>query len=265
MADPDPTKIRKKSHLRIDLQGKVFGELTVLGVSIPEKTPLEWLCRCSCGKEKVVGGQKLRIGHTKSCGCKTSQWRSEHNIEHGSCRSKRTKEYTAWISIKARCLNPKINEFKRYGAREITICDEWRYSFPQFLADMGNKPSPSHSVDRIDNSLGYSASNCRWATNMEQARNTRKTVFIDYDGKRKPLREWAEQIGIKSATLWTRLFHYGWTVEEAMTSAVRKSSRWLQSPSSSVSESPKIPACNSPRSLTPSASATDPTPHSPAP
>lgn len=84
-----------------------------------------------------------------------------------------TPEYNTWVNMKARCYNPKASRYENYGGRRITVCDEWMHSFKQFLADMGKKPSPTHSIDRIDNDKGYSPDNCRWADKKTQVINTR--------------------------------------------------------------------------------------------
>lgn len=120
--------------------------------------------------------------------------------------------------MKKRCLNRNDPSYSYYGGRGITICDRWIDSFDNFIFDLGPKPSKDHSIDRINNTLGYYPENCYWATKKEQARNTRNNIFIEYNGKTHQLCEWAEILNIPKATLWARLNIYHMTVEQAFTS-----------------------------------------------
>lgn len=124
-------------------------------------------------------------------------------------KKKQTKEYFAWTSMKYRCLNPKHKAFKDYGGRGIKICKRWANSFPNFLIDMGVAPSPKHTLDRIDNSKGYTPKNCRWGTWKDQSLNKRSTVMVEHDGQIKPLSQWAYDLGIKYSTLRYR-YSQGW-------------------------------------------------------
>lgn len=126
----------------------------------------------------------------------------------------RSAEYQTWSHIKRRCLNPRVPQYKDYGGRGITICDEWRESFPAFYKDMGDKPGPEFSIDRIDNEKGYSKQNCRWATRQMQARNTRRTRMISHNGKKQCLEDWASELGFSRMSLVQRLRRY--SVEVAL-------------------------------------------------
>jgi hypothetical protein len=86
-------------------------------------------------------------------------------------------EYESWHRMKQRCRNPNSEGYKNYGGRGITVCRRWLSSFANFLADMGPKPSPRHTIDRINNDGDYEPGNCRWATPIEQARNRRPAQF----------------------------------------------------------------------------------------
>lgn len=114
-------------------------------------------------------------------------------------------EYAAWAGIKQRCLNKKNRFYKNYGGRGITVCARWLNSFDNFCADMGPRPSPKHSIERVNNDLGYSPENCKWATKFEQTRNTRRNVILEYNGESKCLTDWALSVGIKDATLDCRI------------------------------------------------------------
>jgi hypothetical protein len=118
-----------------------------------------------------------------------------------------------------RCRNPKCSQFKNYGARGITVCERWR-EFINFYTDMGPKPTPSHSLDRIDPNGMYEPTNCRWATPTEQSENKRDTVRVAFDGETLTLCEWARRLGIKRSTLDYRLHVAGWSIEDALTTPV---------------------------------------------
>jgi hypothetical protein len=113
------------------------------------------------------------------------------------------------MSMKARCLNPVRESYANYGARGITVCEAWATSFEAFLADMGPRPGPGMSIDRIDNDRGYEPGNCRWATATEQAENRRSTKFIEFDGRRLSQAAWARELGITSQSLSARLKKWG--------------------------------------------------------
>jgi hypothetical protein len=118
--------------------------------------------------------------------------------------TKDRRTYSTWQGMKQRCYNPKCAQYKNYGGRGITVCDEWLNSFAAFVRDMGEKPE-GFSIDRIDNDKGYSKENCRWATLEEQARNQRRSVYLEYDGKRMTMREWAVELGRHETTIHSRI------------------------------------------------------------
>ena len=147
----------------VDMVGKVCGELLVLSRNGSNKAKgARWLCRCSCGEVVTVDGADLRKGHTKSCGCLKTR-----NSKY------KTPEYRAWLHMKQRCDNENNGEYKNYGARGITYCKEWS-CFNTFLEDLGERPSKTHSLDRIDVNGDYNKQNCRWATKTVQSLNRRK-------------------------------------------------------------------------------------------
>jgi hypothetical protein len=113
---------------------------------------------------------------------------------------KRLSEYLAWRSMRFRCLNKKCHAFADYGGRGIKICKRWD-DFQNFIKDMGFKPSPKHTLDRIDNDKNYTPKNCRWATMKEQCNNRRNNVWIDYKGKKRTLQGWADYLGVNSSNL----------------------------------------------------------------
>ncbi|NOV25919.1 hypothetical protein E5S69_20670 [Cupriavidus necator] len=131
-----------------------------------------------------------------------------------------TPEYRAWQTMRLRCCNPDNAAYADYGGRGITVCDRWLDSPENFLADMGQKPSPKHELDRIDNDKGYSPGNCRWATRKVNDRNRRNNRHLEHDGVTRTLAEWSEITGINRDTLQKRLAS-GWSVDRAITTPTR--------------------------------------------
>jgi Staphylococcus phage HNH endonuclease len=157
----------------IDLTGARFGRLVALSIEPPKRPDAgyRWLCRCDCGTTKSIARGDLTAGYAKSCGCLRAEWNKRTHTKHGGYG---TVEYSAWIRMIQRCEDKNLKAYKDYGGRGIRVCERWRHDFPAFLADMGPRPSPTHSVDRFPNNDGnYEPSNCRWATKREQRLNQR--------------------------------------------------------------------------------------------
>jgi hypothetical protein len=125
--------------------------------------------------------------------------------------------YKSWHTMMQRCGNPNNPQFKDYGERGITVCERWKV-FKNFLTDMGVRPE-GLTLDRKDNSKGYTPDNCKWSTKQEQQRNTRSNNVWELDGQRKTVAEWADQLGMKRHSLYMRVASYGWTVRRALTTA----------------------------------------------
>lgn len=120
-------------------------------------------------------------------------------------RAKRKPLYGIWEGMRARCHNPKYVNYRLYGARGIYVCDRWRYSYENFFHDMSPRPSPQHSIDRIDNDGPYSPENCRWADQKTQTRNKRDTIWVTIEGQKYLAVDLAQQVGIKTDTLVARV------------------------------------------------------------
>ncbi len=194
-----------------DLTGRKFNRLTVIswhGIKHHERT---WLCKCDCGNEAIVCSNHLNKGKVKSCGCAnidqvTRMGRA--NTKHGHWNDgKFTPEYNSWLSMNARCNNVSMHAYSDYGGRGIKICDRWSgdNGFVNFYADMGNKPTPKHTLDRINNNGNYEPSNCRWGTAKQQSRNRRSNHIIEYNGESFCIGEWREIFGLKSSTFYGML------------------------------------------------------------
>lgn len=210
----------------IDLTGEIFGRLTVIrrGENSGKKTG--WHCRCDCGNETNIPASHLANGHTKSCGCLVVEKIIARCTKHGAkSRIETSREYESWSGAKARCFRLTHRRYKEWGGRGITMCERWRNSFEAFYADMGPRPK-GHSLDRIDNDGNYEPGNCRWATNSEQASNTRPRKkgnpkfqpcrrFIECNGRSLSIGEWARELGIPHGRLRTRI-RRGWPIEKAL-------------------------------------------------
>lgn len=137
---------------------------------------------------------------------------------------KRDPLYKVWQAMIGRCHNPRNKKYRHYGGRGIEVCRRWRESFPAFKADIGQRPSPRHSIDRKDNDGHYEPSNVRWATPAEQNRNSRRNHLLTFRGQTKPLTDWATGMGLSPGTLRARLVR-GWSVEVALTHRLTKGVR----------------------------------------
>lgn len=158
----------------VDLTGKAFGHLTVVGRGHKDPAGKDtfWTVECTCGSRKDVSYRNLRRGFVTSCGCHASYKR--HGLSH-------TPEYHAWNAARLRCFSPDDKSYKNYGQRGITMCERWRDSFEAFYIDMGPKPSPELTLERRDNGGNYEPGNCKWATYAEQLNNTRWNIKASGD------------------------------------------------------------------------------------
>lgn len=204
----------------IDLIGKRFGRLFVAGRSGSVRGEAAWRCLCDCGTEHVVRGSFLRNKISRSCGCLQRDLASKSKVVHGA-RAKGvalSPEYTAWMRMLARCRNLSDPSYPRYGGRGIKVCQRWsvgRNAALVFMQDMGPRPSPAHSIDRIDNDGNYEPGNCRWATAKEQARNRRSNRIVVLFGDRMALAEAVERLGLDYRTVKARL-RLGWSTDRAL-------------------------------------------------
>lgn len=204
-----------------NLIGRRFGRLVVVAFSGMKQLKLQqkasWFCKCDCGSDTTALAMNLQNAFTQSCGCLCREVSAATGRTHGLTE---TPEYSSWSGMIQRCENANDTAFKNYGGRGIMICPRWRESFANFYADMGPKPSPQHSIDRINNEGNYEPSNCRWATSREQGSNRRDNRILVFRGETLCLSEWAIRVGLSRQAIYQRLAA-GWSVERALTHTTR--------------------------------------------
>lgn len=186
----------------IDMTGHVIEGITVLANAGSKNGKIQWTCLCKCGCEFEASGTGLRLGRVRGCrSCVTNSLRvaaTKHNAIG-------TPEYRSYNALKARCYNLKNKRYGRYGGRGITVCDRWLESFSNFLLDMGLKPSPAYSIERIDREKGYEPGNCIWADRFEQANNRSNNTLIEINGCTQNIGQWAHQSGVNRTVILRRL------------------------------------------------------------
>lgn len=209
---------------KVDLTGKVFGMLTVVGYSHNHpKLGSFWSCVCECGKEKLVQSSLLKNGNTRSCG----HWKSEFlkaRATHGEYGS---KLYRVWNGMLQRCTNPNAKAYPNYGGRGIVVCEEWK-NFVAFRNDMGPSYQEGLTLDRIDNDGPYNKGNCKWSTRSEQIKNRRPRSawknggrnwgnqrFIETPDGLMIISQAAEHYGLPYSVLYSRIAA-GWDVTRAV-------------------------------------------------
>lgn len=168
------------------------------------------ICICSCGvvaKVRLLPGGELRSTSCRAC-ANNRNW-----LRHGQCGS---PEYQAWANMWDRVRNPNRHNSERYIGRGIKVCERWG-KFENFIADMGQRPSNKHSLDRFPNNDGhYEPGNCRWATLSEQQNNTSQNVLVTKDGVTKTITQWARFLGVSTSLVSNRRYGLGWTAEKAL-------------------------------------------------
>mgnify|MGYP001624221728 FL=1 len=201
-----------------NIKGMKFGRLTVIEFYKKINHVAYWKCRCNCGNEIIASGILLRNGSVKSCGCYKKDLGRKQLTKHGMCSSRIA---IIWYRMKERCYCITNSSYKNYGGRGIKICDEWLNSFESFYDwAMKNGYKDNLSIDRIDNNGDYCPENCRWATRLQQSRNRRSNIHVEYNGiEYSTLTELCDVLGIPYKTLYSRkkngtLYRYGIKIKE---------------------------------------------------
>ena len=197
-----------------NLQNQIFGNLLVESY---DREKHKWLCLCSCGEKHYASTGHLNAGSIVSCGHYGRLKTKERSTTHGMTN---TKVFRAWSSMRDRILNTNNRKYPLYGGRGIKVCDRWLHSFENFYTDVGDSPTPKHTLDRIDSNGDYEPKNVRWATYTEQNNNRSLNNLVSFNGKTKTIAQWSKQYGLLWETLKARLSN-GWSVEKALTTRVR--------------------------------------------
>lgn len=195
-----------------DLSGLRFGNWQALARAPNKGVRTAWHCKCDCGTERAVASVHLVNGASLSCGCIKSDIPTARRT-HGASE---TDVYSIWLQMISRCHKPNNASFSNYGARGVTVCERWRSDFSAFLEDVGTRPSPKHTIDRIDGAGNYEPSNVRWATSKVQANNTRRNHIVVVRGESMTLAQAVERFGGNYGTVKWRINAKKMTAEEAL-------------------------------------------------
>lgn len=198
--------------------GERFGRLVVSNVTRDGSGDCVVEAACDCGGNWRGVITQLRSGRARSCGCLSSEVTASRNRTHGMSK---TPEYRTWKRMKKRCMNANTPDYHLYGGRGIKVCDAWLDDFMRFYTDMGPRPSRRHSIDRIDSNGNYEPANCRWATAVQQARNTSRNVRVEYRGESKTVKEWCDDLGLPYYTVKSRIAD-GWNIADAFETEVKE-------------------------------------------
>lgn len=208
--------VQKAATNMKDLTGRVSGKLTVIERSGKTHCGIIWKCQCSCGNIAFYVSTRINRNKVTSCG-------------RGSCRYIRRDDslrneplYTVWREMIRRCTNPNAFYYHLYGGRGINVCAEWRESLNVFKKwAIENGYPKGLSIDRRNNNLGYSPDNCRWATAEVQMNNTRSNIFLEFNGRRLTISQWARETGLTKSALLNR-FRSGWSISDCLTIPLSK-------------------------------------------
>ena len=204
-----------------EMIGNKYGKLTV--ISIEKQNNRTFLkCKCDCGNYILREVYMIGSGVVKSCGCAKVEAIKKYNAsgQHSRSRLKDGRSlhplYGTWFQMISRCENPAQKHYDRYGGRGIKVCDEWHdfWNFVKWSDSIGGRPK-GHTLDRVNNDGDYEPSNCRWADWRTQKTNTSANVFLEYNGVKKTMIEWCEELNIHPHTLQNRIKN-GWSVERSL-------------------------------------------------
>ena len=214
----------------VDIAGQKFGKLVALyptGKKTKHGGNAIWMCQCDCGNYTEANTGALRCGGKKSCGCAVIEHTSNLNKTHGG---RKERLYLVWMDMRRRCRDPKDENYKNYGGRGISVCQEWDSDYSAFRSwseETGyDDKAESHkcTLDRIDVNGNYEPSNCRWVDMKTQCNNRRNNVMIAFRGEVKSQAEWSRVLGFNQTLIRKRLAA-GWDVERALTEQPRVTKR----------------------------------------
>jgi len=206
--------------------GEKFGKLTTVEMTYKQsssgRSRPHWTCLCDCGNLILVDSGNLRNGNTTQCGDCANKSRGEKHRKHGFSYNGPNygKLYYTWCAMRSRCNNPNTKSYPRYGGAGITVCERWD-KFENFAKDMGEPPTPEHSIDRIDSAGNYEPDNCRWIHISKQQSNRRCNVVFEYDGKKQTLTDHCRDHDLPYHTIKARILR-GWDPVKAMSKPIRK-------------------------------------------
>ena len=207
------------NNYKHDMTGEHFGRLTVTTYAgkAPNGHSL-WECKCSCGTFVTVSRSNLISGKQVSCGCKRKEQAGMLNYSHGGSNS---RLYSIWCNMITRTENPRGTAYNCYGGKGITISPEWRKDFATFHAwAEANGYKDDLTIDRIDNSKGYSPDNCRWISWKDQFNHRTTCKYLTFQGRTQSIAEWAKELDISKTALYQRI-KAGWPVDKALTEQKR--------------------------------------------
>lgn len=198
--------------LKTELVGKKFGNLTVISFVEKKNRHNRWLCHCDCGKDVVCYQYNLLRGTSTSCGCLRSYYAKKSRNCHGESY---TRLYREWSAMKVRCYNKNTHYYKNYGGRGIKVCDEWQTFWPFREWAYKNGYNDDLSLERKEVDGDYCPENCTWIPVAKQASNKRTNVFIEFNGEKKTVSQWAKDTGLSKELILWRLRN-GKTPEECL-------------------------------------------------
>lgn len=201
--------------------GMKFTRLLVIGIVPQHIKKSHWICRCDCGAVKEILAASLKSGNSTSCGCLRLERVRQRTGTHGATK---TGEYSVWRNMLQRCGNPNNTHYQYYGGRGVKVCARWD-SFPQFLSDMGLRPTNLHTIDRINTYGNYEPGNCRWITRREQSLNLRNNRRITVNGETLVISEWARRLKAHPSTICHRIDKMGWDGARAVTTPTGRGGR----------------------------------------
>jgi len=234
------TKNPYHHRMPIDLTDQRFGTLTSIRcvgskrLAHGKKSVALWLCRCDCGAEVEVSTKSLRGGKRRYC-----DWHNHRDISRPPDptlpQKAKRPTWACWMAMHSRCKYDAAPGWRNYGGRGITVCDRWEL-FDNFLADMGERPSRDHSIERLDVNGHYEPGNCVWATRAEQAANRRDTIWVEWRGERRKFIELARELGFDARAARSRL-RAGWDLESAISKPINRHGPKLLGPPKPPSQS----------------------------